>query len=376
MSNTLFDSLDIGSMRLRNRTVMAPMTRRQSPGGIPTSEVAGYYRRRAEGGVGMVITEGLAIDHPVSIQDSVIPNIYDPEAIAQWRIIAGEVQAASAAFVPQLWHIGGARFKYPLTPGGDRPVVPNPHLPTVSASGIYFPGKVEGDGASQADIDAVIESYGRAARVAMEIGSDGVNLHGGHGYIIDGFFWSETNRRDDVYGGVTAAERTRFACEVVRECRRQTRPDFPIMLRFSQFKEQAYDARLCETPGELEAFLAPLADAGVDIFDCSTRRFWTPEFEGSDLGLAGWARKLSGKPVMAVGSVGLDNDMIASLHRQEANSAAARLDILEAMLARGDFDLVAIGRALLSDPDWVAKVRDGRIDDLKGFDRADLDVLT
>ncbi|KQS03613.1 1,2-oxophytodienoate reductase [Sphingomonas sp. Leaf357] len=368
MPNSLFDSLAIGPMHLPNRTVMAPMTRRKSPGGIPTSDVAGYYRRRAEGGVGMIVTEGLAIDHPVSIQDSIIPNIYDPVAIARWAAIARDVQAAGAAFVPQLWHIGGARFKYPA--------VPNPHLSTVSASGIYYPGKVEGAAATQDDIDAVIASYGRAARAAMDIGSDGVNLHGGHGYLIDGFFWSQTNHREDGYGGAEAADRTRFACEVVRECRRQTRPDFPIMLRFSQFKEQSYDARVCETPGELDRFLAPLTDAGVDIFDCSTRRFWTAEFAGSDLGLAGWTRKLSGKPTMAVGSVGLEDDMIASLHRGETTSAAARLDVLERMLGRGDFDLVGIGRALLSDPDWVAKVRDGRQVELRGFDRADLEVLT
>jgi 2,4-dienoyl-CoA reductase-like NADH-dependent reductase (Old Yellow Enzyme family) len=365
MPNSLFDPLVLGALSLRNRTVMAPMTRRQSPGGIPTAAVASYYRRRADGGVGMIVTEGLAIDHPVAIQDTIIPNIYDPRAIEAWRRIAREVQAAGAAFMPQLWHIGGARFKYPI--------VPNAHLPTVSASGIYHPGKVEGPPATQADIDEVVDSYGRAAQVAWEIGCDGVNIHGGHGYLLDSFFWRETNRRGDGYG---IADRTRLACEVVRECRRRTAPDFPIMLRFSQFKEQAYDARLCDTPQELEDFLAPLVDAGVDIFDCSTRRFWDAAFAGSDMGLAGWTRRLSGKPVMAVGSVGLDNDMIASLHRQEATSAAARLDVLDAMLARGDFDLVAIGRALLSDAEWVAKIRDGRAADLRGFDRADLDVLT
>ncbi len=366
-SKRLFEPVTLGSLTLRNRTVMAPMTRRQSPGGVPTPEVASYYRRRAEGGVGMIITEGLAIDHPVSIQDSRIPDLFTPEAIAAWRGIARDVQAAGAAFVPQLWHIGGARFKYQG--------VPNPDLPSLSASGIYYPGKVEGAPADDAGITAAIASYGRAARVAMAIGSDAVDLHGGHGYLLDGFFWAETNQRDDAWGG-DIERRTRVACEVVKECRRQTRPDFPIILRFSQFKEQAYDAKLCRTPAELQRFLAPLVDAGVDIFDCSTRRFWTPEFEGSDLGLAGWTRKLSGKPVIAVGSVGLANDMIATLHQGAAKSPAARLDLLDTMLARGDFDLVGVGRALISDPDWVAKIEAGRTDELKGFDAADLALLT
>lgn len=365
---SLFAPFTLGKLHLRNRAVMAPMTRRRSPGGVPTDDVARYYRSRAEGGLGMIITEGLAIDHPTAIQDNVIPNFFDPAALAKWREIAREVKAAGAAFMPQLWHIGAARFKY----SG----VPNAHLPTTSASGTYFPGKIEGPPASQADIDAVIGSYGRAARAAMEIGADGINIHGGHGYLIDGFFWPETNLRDDHYGAGSAESRTRLACEIVAECRRQTRPDFPIMLRFSQFKEQAYEARLCNTPGELEQFLRPMVDAGVDMFDCSTRRFWTPEFEGSDLGLAGWTQKLSSLPTMAVGSVGLDNDMIASLHRRETSSAVARLDVLSAMLERGDFDLVGIGRALISDADWAAKIRDGREDELIGFDRADLDRLT
>lgn len=363
----LFEPVTLGSLTVRNRTVMAPMTRRQSPGGIPTPQVASYYQRRAEGGVGMIITEGLAIDHPVSIQDTLIPTLFDPDAIAAWREIARDVRTAGAAFVPQLWHIGGARFKYDG--------VPNPDLPTLSASGIYHPGKVEGNPAGEAAIEAAILSYGRAARIAMEIGSDGVDLHGGHGYLLDGFFWHETNRRDDAWGG-DIERRTRFACEVVKECRRQTRPDFPIILRFSQFKEQAYDAKLCRSPVELERFLSPLVAAGVDIFDCSTRRFWTPEFEGSDLGLAGWTRKLSGKPTLAVGSVGLENDVIATMHQGAAKSAAARLDLLEEMLDRGDFDLVGVGRALISDPDWVAKVESGRTDELRGFDAADLAVLT
>lgn len=363
----LFEPVTLGPLHLRNRTVMAPMTRRQSPGGVPTGLVADYYLRRAMGGVGMIITEGLAIDHSVAIQDSIIPNFFDVAAIAAWQAITQSVKRAGSTFVPQLWHIGGARFKYHG--------VPNAHLPTMSASGIYFPGKVEGSPASEADIEAAILSYGRAARVAMEIGCDGVNLHGGHGYLIDGFFWAETNRRDDAWGG-DLLRRTRFACEVVKECRRQTRPDFPIILRFSQFKEQAYDAQLCNSPLELEQFLAPLTDAGVDIYDCSARRFWTPTFKGSDLGIAGWTRKLSGKPTIAVGSVGLDNDMIASLHQGTAKSAAARLDLLEEMLDRGDFDLVGIGRALISDPAWVEKVEEGRTEELKGFDAADLKVLT
>lgn len=221
-----------------------------------------------------------------------------------WRQVATDIRAAGAAFMVQLWHTGGARTKFEN--------VVNPEAPSISASGVYFPDRPYGEPVSQAEIEAAVLSYGRGARAAMEAGCDGVNIHGAHGYLIDSFFWGGTNHRSDGYG---PAQRTRFACEVVAGCRRQTRPDFTLMLRFSQFKEQAYDARLCESPSELEAFLTPLVDSGVDIFDCSARRFWLPEFDGSELTLAGWTRELGGVPTMAVGSVGLDNDVIATQHQ-------------------------------------------------------------
>ena len=359
----LFEPVTIGPLHLRNRTVMAPMTRRASPLGVPGEDVREYYLRRAEGGVGMVISEGLATDHPASIHHPAVPNIFDPVALAMWRQIAADVQAAGAAFVPQLWHTGGARTKYED--------VVNPEARSISASGVYFPDKPYGEPITESEIEAAVLSYGRGARAAMETGCDGVNIHGAHGYLIDSFFWNQTNLRSDRYG---TTDRTRFACEVIAECRRQTSTDFPIMLRFSQFKEQAYEARLADSPAELESFLRPLVDAGVDIFDCSARRFWLPDFDDSELSFAGWTRKLSGVPTMAVGSVGLDNDVISSQH-QGLSSGAASLDKLEAMLERGEFDLVGIGRALISDPDWVAKVREGRLGELRGFDVADLGAL-
>jgi 2,4-dienoyl-CoA reductase-like NADH-dependent reductase (Old Yellow Enzyme family) len=159
--------------------------------------------------------------------------------------------------------------------------------------------------------------------------------------------------------------RTRFAVEVIQACRRAVGPDFPIALRFSQWKQQDYAARLAPTPELLGRFLAPLVDAGVDLLHCSTRRFWEPEFEGSPLNLAGWTKKLTGKPVITVGSVSLDTDMFAAFRGQGA--AITSIDKLIEMIAREEVDLVAVGRALLVDPAWAAKVRDNRMRDLLPF---------
>ncbi|MEM8861755.1 MAG: 12-oxophytodienoate reductase, partial [Chloroflexota bacterium] len=150
---------------------------------------------------------------------------------------------------------------------------------------------------------------------------------------------------------------------------------FPIMLRFSQWKQQDYDAKLAQNPAELEQFLSPLVDAGVDIFHASTRRFWEPEFEDSGLNLAGWTQKISGKPTITVGSVGLNSSFIDEAKRDmvdASGSDAGNLENLYARMDAGEFDLVAVGRALLQDPEWVEKVRDGRYDELSDYSKQSL----
>lgn len=128
-----------------------------------------------------------------------------------------------------------------------------------------------------------------------------------------------------------------------------------------------------QTPEQLEAFLKPLSEAGVDIFHCSTRRFWEPEFEGSDLNLAGWTRKLTGKPTITVGSVGLDGEFLQFMVKTDKVAAPASIENLLERLNKEEFDLVAVGRALLVDPDWAVKVREGREQDILPFSR---DALT
>lgn len=346
---SLFEPIAVANLRLRNRFVMAPMTRRFSPGGAPAKDVSAYYRRRAEAGVALIISEGLEIAHPGSVSDPAIPNFFEADALSAWRSIVADVHAAGASFMPQLWHVGGARHYQPRTH--------RPEFGAVSPSGQYKAGERYGEPMTGRDIDDVICAYASAAADAYAMGCDGVELHAAHGYLIDQFFWNATNARADCYGGELAA-RTRFACEIVRECRRRTAPEFAIFLRFSQWKIQDYGARLADTPQQLAHFLEPLTDAGVDVFDCSTRKFWTPEFDGSDLTLAGWVKKLSGKPTMAVGSVGLDTDVVESLNGPaDRVSAVTGLEHLEALLERGDFDLVGVGRALLADSRWVEKIR-------------------
>jgi 2,4-dienoyl-CoA reductase-like NADH-dependent reductase (Old Yellow Enzyme family) len=361
----LFAPFDCGGLHLPNRFVMAPMTRWMSPGQTPGPEVAAYYRRRAEHGVALIITEGTNVDHPVASQSLRIPAFFGP-ALESWKRIVGEVHEAGGKIVPQIWHVGAMR-----NPKGD---APNPALQSATPSGLYKPnGKQIAEPLELQEIRTIIDAFRRAAADARQLGFDGVEVHGAHGYIVDQFLWGALNLRDDDYGGGDV-ERTRFAVELIAAMRAEVGEGFPIILRISQWKQQDYTARLAETPERLAEIFKPIADAGVDIFHCSQRRYWEPEFPGSHLNFAGWIKRLLGKPVITVGSVGLNGAMSTQVVGREAE-VSTDLEPLAQGVADGDYDLVAVGRALLSDPAWVEKVRGGRLAELRPFGKDDLDRL-
>ena len=271
-----------------------------------------------------------------------------------------DVHAAGGKIFPQLWHVG-------LIPNATSGFAP--HM--VSPSGLAKAGEKVAEPMTPQNIDDVIEAFGTAAAAAQHIGFDGVELHGAHGYLIDQFFWDATNLRDSASYGGDALARTRFGAAVVKEVRQRTSPDYLICLRYSQWKQQDFAARLAPTPQELEALLSPLADAGVDIFHCSQRRFWEPEFDGSLLNLAGWTKKLTDKATMTVGSVTLNQEFIAAFGSSEASLPTDLNELLE-RLGHGEFDLVAVGRALIVNPDWAKVIKRGGVADLKAYSR---DVL-
>lgn len=364
-AQALFTPFKLGALELPTRVVMAPMTRTFCPGGVPHAQVVEYYRRRAAADVGLIITEGTTVDHPAANGYPNVPRFHGEDALAGWKKVVDAVHAEGGRIVPQLWHVGSVRRL-----GTE----PDASVPGYGPSEKLKDGQVVVHGMSHADIRDVIEAFAQAARDAKAIGMDGVEIHGAHGYLIDQFFWAASNQRSDEYGGDLAG-RSRFAIELVQAVRAAVGPDFPIILRFSQWKQQDYSARLVDNAEALGEFLRPLADAGVDIFHCSTRRFWEPEFEGSDLNLAGWARLLTGKPTITVGSVGLDGEFLQFMVDTDKVAQPASLEKLLQRLDDQEFDLVAVGRALLVDAQWAAKVREGREQDILPFSREALTSL-
>ncbi len=364
-TDILFRPFTLKGLELKNRIVMAPMTRSMAPEGLPGQPQADYYTRRAENEVGLILSEGTVIDRPASRNTAGIP-FFHGKALNGWKTVIDSVHAAGGRMGPQIWHTGSTR-------GGKW----EPEAPVESPSGLIGPNDPRGVEMSEEDIQATIAAFSSAAADAKRLGFDVAELHGAHGYLIDQFFWAGSNLRTDAWGGETLAERSRFAVEVVKAVRAAVGPDFPIILRISQWKQQDFTVKLAENPEEMEAWLQPLADAGVDVFHCSQRRFWEPEFPEIDgeegLNFAGWVKKITGKPTISVGSVGLSGEFIASFGGE--GSQATSLDKLVARMERDEFDLIAVGRALISDPAWAAKVKRGAADELHGFEAKDLAEL-
>ena len=359
--SVLFDPLSVNGLKLPNRIVMAPMTRNFSPQGVPGQNVAEYYRKRAAGGTGLIITEGTGIDRPEALNHPDIPAFHGERSLQGWGEVVDVVHGAGGKIAPQLWHTGLVPAQSPDNPRPGEPEGP---------SGLDGKGGALGKAMSEEDVADTVAKFASAAADAVKLGFDTIELHGAHGYLIDQFFWSEMNHRDDKWGGPTLPERSRFAAEIVKQVRAEMPADMPLILRVSQWKQQDYTVKLAPTPDEMEAWLGPLVSAGADVIHASQRRFWEPEFPEIDgekgLNFAGWAKKLTGATTISVGSVALDGDFFGAFAGQ--GSKVADLTELERRMDAGEFDLIAVGRALIANPDFAQLVREGRQADLRGFD--------
>jgi 2,4-dienoyl-CoA reductase-like NADH-dependent reductase (Old Yellow Enzyme family) len=363
----LFTPYSIRDLTVKNRFVMSAMQRVAAPDGVPGEDMAQFYRRRVAGEFGLIFTGGICIDHPASTglyadRPCVVPLIHTPAAKAGWKHVVDVVHAEGGKIVAQLLHIGVLRAEgtgyYPAArssrPSGifgllDRPSLVDPAF----AERLAVPTEPLTDD----EIVEIIASYGRGARDAMELGFDGVEIHGAQGYLPDAFMWDVTNKRTDRWGG-NRRERTRFAAEAVREIRRNIGAGTPLFYRFSQWKHQDLDATLAQTPAELEEVVTPLAEAGVDVWDVGHFYIDRPMFAGSQLNLAGWCKQLTGRTAIAFGAVGLtvgQHDPDNEKPPESVNNLAP----VNARLSRGEFELFALGRSSLIDPAFPRKIRLG-----------------
>ena len=360
-NSPLFTPYRLGTLDLPNRFVMPAMQRGMCEDGKPSEALAQYYRRRAEGGVPLIVGESAAIDHPTATRQPASAWINSASRDA-WARCVNEVGEAGGHMLVQLWHEGGVRKDDGLS---------------ISPSGLVQPDKPNGRPATLDEIAELTEAYVRSALIAKDAGAAGVEVHAAHGYFLDQFLWAAINRREDGYGGPDIAHRARFPAEIVGAIRAACGADFLISLRFSQWKEVDYDARIAESEHELATFTAIMKQAGVDVLHASTRRFWESEWDHDDRNLAGWTKAKSGLPVITVGSVGLDTDVMTTFieERDAKPRVVEAVEDLEARIGAGEFDLVAVGRALIGDPDFVRKLESGDYGSIRLFQRSDLGTL-
>ncbi|SEI39845.1 alkene reductase [Achromobacter sp. NFACC18-2] len=212
--NPLFEPLKVGDLTLRNRVVMAPLTRqRASAGRVPNDLMVEYYTQRA--GAGLILTEATAVT-PQGVGYADTPGLWSPEQVKGWRKVTSAVHDKGSLIVAQLWHVG--RISDPMFLDGELPVAPSAiaakgHVSHVRPKRAYVtPRALETD-----EIPGVVQAYRHGAQMAMEAGFDGVEVHAANGYLLDQFLQDSTNHRTDQYGG-SVENRARLLMEVVDAC--------------------------------------------------------------------------------------------------------------------------------------------------------------
>ncbi len=333
----LFDPITIKNLSLSNRIVVAPMTRmRAGDSGVPTPEMIAYYARFATGGAGLIITEGVYTDLFASKGYFGEPGLVTPEQTDGWRKVADAVHASGGKIGTQLFHTGRASHSKIIK---RQPIAPS----AIAAKGTHASagGAMEvPEAMTEEMIEQAIQGYADTARRSKEAGMDCVEIHGAHGYLIHQFYFTESNTRTDKWGG-SIENRIRFGVEVARRVRKEVGPDFPVIYRFSEFR---VDHLVFQSPESLDIFrkLVPALDAaGVDVFHPSTHD-GLKNFHDTDKPLAAHIREMTRKPVMAVGKLGED----PVLAKQMVSSGLA--------------DFAAIGKPMLADADWAARVKSGQ----------------
>ncbi|WP_332607934.1 alkene reductase [Achromobacter sp. ESBL13] len=210
----LFEPLRVGALTLRNRIVMAPLTRqRASEGRVPNDLMVEYYTQRA--GAGLILSEATAVT-PQGVGYADTPGLWSTEQVKGWRKVTAAVHDKGSLMVAQLWHVG--RISDPIFLNGELPVAPSAiaaegHVSHVRPKRAYVtPRALE-----TAELAGVVDAYRHGAQMAMEAGFDGVEVHAANGYLLDQFLQDSTNHRTDQYGG-SLENRARLLLEVVDAC--------------------------------------------------------------------------------------------------------------------------------------------------------------
>lgn len=336
----LFDRFALAGLELKNRIAVAPMTRTSaSREGIPNEAMLNYYTRYAEGDFGLIISEGTYTDKAYSQGYEGQPGITDEAQIGGWRKITEAAHRAGARMFCQLMHAGALsqgniHREETVAPSAVRPV--GEQLTFYGGSGPYpLPREM-----TLGEIAEAIAGFAAAAVNARDAGFDGVEIHGANGYLLDQFLTTYTNQRTDEYGG-GVGRRIVFAARVIQAVRKAVGPDFPVGIRLSQSKVNDYDYKWPGGEHDAQIIFGATAEASADFIHVTEYQVFRPAFSDEGPTLAALAKNCGRLPVIANGGV---NDP----------------GLAEELIARGEMDVIAIGKAALANKDWPQKVASGR----------------
>lgn len=333
-------------LELVNRIAVAPMTRVSSTAeGVPTPRMASYYRAFAEGGFALVMTEGTYTDGVYSQGYANQPGLVNESQVEGWRVVVKAVHEAGGFIIAQLMHAGALSQVLERTAGPSALRPMGEKLPEYGGEGAFPVPKAM----AESEIQEAIKGFANAAANARLAGFDGVEAHGANGYLVDQFITAYTNERVDRYGGAVGA-RARFAADVVRAVRGAVGGGFPIGIRLSQGKVNDHGYRWPGGKADAEAIFGVVAEAGPDYLHIASEgRDWRETAQIEDgLTITQLAKRVTGLHVITNGG----------MHDPEQ---------AEMVLREGLGDVVALGRGALANPDWPARLRDGR--EINAFDK-------
>lgn len=345
-SSSILTPFDMGGLKLKNRMALAPMTRvSASESGSATPSMARYYERFAQGGFGLVITEGIYTDRHYSQGYPFQPGITDQEQALAWRVVVDAIHRHEGAAIAQIMHAGALSQSNRFV---DHSAGPSAIRPKGEQMKFYY-----GEGAyrvpremTDEDIADAIEGFAQAAQRAVAIaGFDGVEIHGANGYLLDQFMTDYSNQRTDRWGG-SVRQRLGLTLEVIGAVKKAVGHS-PVGVRISQGKVNDFMHKWLGGEHDAQIIFGSLSDAGVDFLHVTEHEAWQPAFVGSTSSLVTLARRYA--PTVTL----IANGGVQTL--QDAEHAM-----------QGGADIVAVGKAALANPDWPQRSLESRA--LQAFD--------
>lgn len=333
LKKTILSPHDINGAVSRNRLAVAPMTRvTATEEGLATQTMQDYYLRFAQGGFGLIITEGLYTDKAFSQGYPNQPGLADEEQAQVWAKINHELRGQGALVFAQIMHAGalsqGNRYRtHTVGPSAVQPV--GEQMSVYYGEGAYaMPAEI-----TEAEIAQVIQGFADTAARAVETANfDGIEIHGANGYLLDQFLTAHTNVRKDRWGG-DMTQRMSLLINVVTAVKEKVGQKVPVGVRISQGKVNDFKNKWLDGEGDAQIIFSALADAGVDFIHVTEHEAWQPAFEGGQDSLITLARKFA-PGITIIGNGGLHDPA----HAGEALNAGA--------------DMIALGRGALSNPDY------------------------